>query len=708
MPAPPPRYVGQALTDRRAQALLTGRAVFADDVRLDRPLHLAFMRSVLADATLEAVDTSQAEYLQGVVAVHVGRDVADLGRLSVNPVLPVTGPLEYPLLAGQAVYAVGQPVAAVLAESPFIAQDAVECVYAQYGDPPAGEAHGPSAFQHWQTGDVAACFDRADQVVECRVRHPRLAPSPMEPRTIAVEYEPTADTVRVWHSTQTPHRSRSELAAILGIDAQRIHVVATSVGGAFGMKASLYPEEVFAVWAAFRHRRSVKWTASRSEDFLAATHGRGVHTHGRLAIDRHGRFLALQARTDAPVGHWLPNSGLVTAWNSGRILPGGYRIEALDIQARATPAHRAPTGIYRGAGRPEANCLIERLVDLAARATGLDPFAIRERNLLGADELPHETATGNVLDSGDYAGALRLLRERGGYDELLRRRDACRAQGGLYGVGLGFYVEPSGNGWESAEVTWQADDSVDVASGSSSQGHGRETAFAQIAADALGITIERVAVRCADTARCPAGIGALASRSTAIGGSAVLEACRELVARRARGESLPLTAAVRYENTGQAWGYGAYLVAVRIDVDTGQLTIERASCVDDTGLVVNPAQVDGQVRGGFAQGLGEATMEQVVYDENDQLLTGSFMDYAMPRAADIPALDIHKMHTPSPFNTLGAKGVGEAGTIGAPAAILNAALDALAGLGIAHLDMPLTPDKLWHAIHAPPPNEGEP
>jgi len=304
------------------------------------------------------------------------------------------------------------------------------------------------------------------------------------------------------------------------------------------------------------------------------------------------------------------------------------------------------------------------------------------------------------LDSGDYAGALDRLRAVAGYDQALVRRDAARSEGRLSGVGIAFYVEPSGEGWESARVTWHDENHVEVASGSSSQGQARDVTLAQIAAAALEVPLEAIDVRYGDTATCPEGIGAVASRSTAIGGSAVHEACSALRARKQAGEALPLVVETRYETKGQAWGYGCYMVEIEIDRDTGQLVIGRAVCVDDAGRVINAAQVRGQILGGFAQGLGEAMMEQVAYDEDGQLLTGSFMDYAMPRADDMPPLVIDKIETPSPLNSLGAKGVGEAGTIGAPAAILNAAVDALTPLGITDIDMPLTPGKLWQAIIA--------
>ncbi|SEO96080.1 carbon-monoxide dehydrogenase large subunit [Salinihabitans flavidus] len=691
------RDIGAPVPRREDAALVRGQGLYTDDVALDAPLHVAFLRSPVPFGTIDAVDTDEAAGAEGVAGVFTGADVADLGDLAVNPALPITYRPDFPVLATGHVRAVGQPVAAVLADSAARAQDAAELIFADIADAPT-PAPRLVAEKHWRSGDAEAAFAGAEIVVECTLRHPRLAPSPMEPRAIAVAHDAETGGVTVWLSTQTPHRARSELAQILGVDAALIRVIAPHVGGAFGMKASLYPEEVFAVWAAFRLKRNVKWTATRSEEFLAATHGRGVTSHGALALTRDGRFTGLRARVEAPLGHWLPNSGLITAWNAGRILPSAYRVGAVDVTTRAMMHATAAMGIYRGAGRPEANSLMERLIDKAAAATGIDPLEIRARNLLGPADLPHTTATGEVLDSGDYARALDLLRDKGGYVQALAERDARRARGELVGVGTGFYIEPSGSGWETARVSVDENGDVLVASGSSSQGHGRETAFAQIAADTLNIPMDRITVHCGDTGTCPEGIGALASRSTAIGGSAVLRACEVLRARLDAGANAPQNVEVRYTNKGPAWGYGAYLVLLSIDRVTGAPRIERAACVDDTGRIINPTLVAGQILGGFAQGLGEALLEQVVYDDDGQLLTGSFMDYAMPRAADMPPLDLHKFETPSPMNVLGAKGVGEAGTIGAPVAILNAAIDALRPLGVEDLDMPLTAQTLWRAI----------
>ncbi|WP_224814230.1 xanthine dehydrogenase family protein molybdopterin-binding subunit [Hasllibacter sp. MH4015] len=689
--------IGQSHPDRRAAARLRGAGCFVADVALDAPLHLAFLRAPVGAGQLATLDIAGALEVPGVVAIHTGDDVAHLGKLSVNPVLPILREAPYPILARGRVLHLGQPIAAVLAETAHAAQDGVEALWPDIAED--GEAEDATVAERtWRTGDCVAEFDRADHVVEVHVQHPRLAPSPMEPRAIAVAWG--EEGLTIWHSTQTPHRSRSELARIIGLDPARLRVIAPDVGGAFGMKASLYPEEVFAVWAALHHRQAVRWCANRGEDLLSATHGRGIRSIGRLAVDKNGMFLALQAEIRAPVGPWLPNSALVPGWNAARILPGGYDVPTLDISVDVRPDGHGPVGIYRGAGRPEAACLMERLADAAARKVGLDPLTIRRRNVHASGALPLRNATGNYLDSGDYPAALEAASEAADYPALQVRRAEARADGKLSGLGLAFYLEPSGEGFETARVTWRADGSVEVASGSSSQGHGRETAYAQIAAEVLDLPLDGITVRQGDTETCPAGIGAVASRGTAIGGSAVFTACERLRARRLKGETLPLREDAHYENAGQAWGYGVYVVAVEVDRETGAVEITHATCVDDAGRLVNPAFAEGQIRGGFAQGLGEALMEEVVFDADGQLLTGSLMDYALPRATDMPDVAIHSSEHPTALNALGAKGVGEAGTIGAPVAILNAVLDALSPLGVRDLDMPLTPCKIWSAIAA--------
>jgi len=731
-------WVGRARLRVEDERLVTGQGRFAGD--LAGALRAAFLRSPHAHAGITAIDTSAAKAAPGVVAVVSGEDVSGFGDLPVNPLVETLCVPPYPILAHETVAAVGQPVAAVIAETLEAALDAVELIEVEYDPiPPVLEDGAVAAAQSWQAGDVEAAFAAAHTVVRASLRHPRLAPLSLEPRVITADWDDGAEVLTVWLSTQTPHRARTDLAAIAGIDAESIRVIATDIGGAFGMKASLFPEEVLVAWAAVQLRRSVQWVATRAEDFLAATHGRGIAMTGALALAEDGRMLALRAQIDAPLGHWMPFSAVVPARNAGRIPPGLYAVPAVTIETRGRLSNTAPVGIYRGAGRPEAAVLMERLADEAAQALGLDPVDLRRRNLIAADRFPYMTPTGETFDSGNYAAALDMTCELAGYHALRTEQERRRAAGEIFGIGVAVYIEPSGQGFERAHVRLEPDGTITAATGTSAQGQGRETAFAQIVADRLALPPDAVCVVHGDTALAPPGIGALASRSTPIGGGALALASDALAeqARAVAAELLqadpaelslgeegfscggpdaakvswravaehvsasgggPLEAEHTFKTEREAWGCGAVIAAVSIDRETGVPTVERFVWADDTGVVVNPMLVEGQLIGGIAQGLGEALMERIVYDGDGQLLTGSLMDYALPRAADMPAVAFGRLVTPSPLNPLGAKGVGEAGTIGTPPAIMGAVLDALHPLGVGPIDMPFTSERIWRAI----------
>ena len=488
------------------------------------------------------------------------------------------------------------------------------------------------------------------------------------------------------------------MTRVLQIDPDRVRVVAPDVGGGFGMKGFTYPEEIFAVWAALQLKRDVRWIATRSEEFLSAAHGRGLSSQGRLALDAEGRFLALEARIEAPLGGWASGTGLMPAFNAARILPSGYAIPALDIETEAFAHPLPPVGIYRGAGRPEANVILERLIDAAAAETGRDPIDLRKANLIPASAMPHDTATGNQLDSGDYAKALDAFAKAADLDAMRARRDAIRAKGGIAGLGVAFYIDPSAAGWEYARVTLNPDGTAHIATGATQQGHGRLTAFSQIASDALGLPMEAITLEAGDTGVVTEGIGAVGSRATAIGGSALLDACAKIKQAVDAGSPLPITMESKYEVAGQAWAFGAYAALVEIDRETGAARLLHAHGHDDAGVLINPLQVEGQIRGGFAQAVGETMLEAIAFDGDGQLLTGSFMDYAMPRADDLPPLGLSHSETPSPMNPLGAKGVGEASTTGAPAALINAISDAFRPSGKPAPQMPFSPARLWEAL----------
>ena len=661
---------------RDDETLIRGLGFYVQDAAPDQALHVAFVRSDHAHAQVLEVDASAALELPGVVAVWQASDVTGVVTPGVNPLWPPLQDMPMPLLAGPWVEHVGQAVAMVLAQDAATAQEAALLVQVSLEALPTGVADDPGAsvvhqvaHTHGQAQGQVAVVARADLTV------PRLLAMAMEPRACVAQWQGDSQRLKVWLGSQSPARAQADIARALGLALPQVHLISPHVGGAFGSKASISPEDILVALAAHRLRTTVQWKASRSEEFLSGQHGRAARLQGQLAVDAQGRFLSLQAQLQYTLGAWLPYSALVPMRNAARILPGPYRVDRCDITGQSRRSHTAPVGIYRGAGRPEAALLMETLIDQAARQQGLDPVQLRLRNLIDASAMPYRTPTGETLDSGDFPQLLRLACERFGYDQERERQRQRRAQGEWVGLGVALYVEPCGQGWESARVTWHADGSVSVASGSPDQGQGHATTFGHIAA------------------------GALASRSTAIGGSAVLQACQTLRDQRAQGLSLPLTTETRFESQ-EAWASGCVLVRMSVDAATGQARIERLLWVDDAGLSLQPDLVRDQLIGGATQGIGQALMEQMVYDSEGQLLTGSLMDYAVPRADDMPPIELHSLHTPSPLNPLGAKGVGEAGCIGVPAAIMNAARDALSPLGEVDLQLPLRAEQLWLALQA--------
>lgn len=708
------RWIGRSLTRTEDDTLLRGAGGFVDDFDPPGCLHAVFVRSPYARARLLGVDCTRAAGMPGVRLVLSGTMLGVTGVLLVNPVIEGIRHFACPILAVDRVNFVGAPIALVVADSVHAARDAAEAVEFDceqrpaYTDPAAARAGEPLlpdwpdnvAFEkRWVHGDIDAAFARAHHVVEVVVDCPRVAPVALEPRGLLADWSGTELTVRV--PTQSPHRARAHFAQLLGIDIAQVRTIAPDVGGAFGGKASLYPEDVAIAHAAMRLGRPVKWIATRNEEMVSASHGRAGRVEAAAAFDRTGTLLGLRADLAFALGGWATFSAVVPAVNAARILPGPYRVTAVDIVTRGVVTNTAPVGIYRGAGRPESALVMERLMDAAASALGIDVAEIRRRNAIAPEAMPYRTPTGQTLDSGRYQDLLERALARADYTALRDEQRRRRLAGELVGIGINLYVEPCGSGWESARITRHPDGRYVVASGSSSQGQGHRTAYAQIAADVLRVPMDHIAVVEGDSESAPAGIGALASRSIAIGGSAVREAAQAMLTRLAVLDAAPCETLVTdavYTAAAEAWSAGCCVVVVRIDRQTGVLAIERAVWIDDAGFVINPLLAEGQMVGGFAQGIGQAMMERVHYDADGQITTGSLLDYALPRAADIPAITIESLPSDTNANTLGAKGVGESGCIAAPAAILNAAIDALSPLGITHLDLPLTSESLWRAI----------
>ena len=727
--------VGRSLRRTEDVRLLTGRGQFIDDIVREPCLHLAFVRSTHARATLSGIATSACAASEGVIAVITGVELGVLGGATVNPLVPGLKPHSFIPLARDRIDAVGQPIAAVLAETAEAALLGAELVSVEYAPEPAHlHPDGTEAdFAHeLRAGDIESAF-AGGRPVHVEISHSRLAAMPLEPRHCLADWDAAAEDLTVWTPVQAPHRARDELARILGLPRDKLRVIAPDVGGAFGAKASIYPEDVVVAWAARRYACAVRWRGTRGEDLLAGTHGRGARLTGDLVVGFDGTLLGLKAKLDFPLGSWMPYSAAVPAWNTARILPGPYKVPAIAITLRAGRDNGAPIGIYRGAGRPEAAMLMERLMDAAAWELGSDPIELRRRNLIDSSDFPWRTPTGAVLDSGDYHSLLDRALVIADYAGLRRAQAQRRVAGEIVGIGLALYIEPCGQGREHARVRLDRDGRIIATTGATAQGQGRETAFAQLVSDTLHAPLAQITIRHGDTAAIEDGLGALASRSTCIGGSALFLACEQLRCKLGRvaarllrdaAERITIDAAgfsalgVRvswqalaaecgpgeceatavFQPENEAWSSGCCLAVVAIARETGTPTVERLICVDDVGTVINPMLAEGQLVGGMAQGLGEALMERIVYDDSGQLLTGSLMDYALPRASDIPSIEIASCATPSPLNPLGAKGIGEAGCIGVPAAIVNATLDALRPHGVKHIDMPLTGERLWRAL----------
>jgi len=668
--------VGRPVRRREDTRILRGRTRFVDDIDPPGTVHIAFVRSLQARARIAGIRGD------GLITA------AELaGRARPLPVQRPAGAtvadLPHPLLAGGEVRYVGQPVAAVVAATRAEAEDAVERVEVEYEplDPVVSPREAAEELLRWRgsAGDVEASFAGAAHVVRTRHAIPRLAAAPIEPRGVVALDED--GVLRMWLSAQETHRPLAQLAHALDREPESIHMVVPDVGGAFGSKGSIAPEAVVAAVAAIDLGRPVKWIEQRQENFLAAYQGRGVEGEVELALAADGHMLAVRARIVADLGAYLLPSTAIPPHTTGMLMTGCYDVEAADVEVVGARTDKVPTGPCRGAGRPEAVFMLERTVDAAACELGIDPVELRRRNVIR--EFPHRSPLGWTYDSGDYARCLSTAVELAGEAPAGRR----------VGVGVALYVERAGGQWESAQISVEDDGRVVVRSGSFPHGQGHDTTFAQIVADRLGVPIEDVVMVFGDSAEVPRGIGTFAGRSVAMGGSAVA-----MAADRVRGGER--TASVRFESD-MVFGSGAYAAVVEIDEETGELAVLRIAAVDDAGTIINPLLAEGQVLGGTIQGLGAVLTEEIAHDEQGQPLSASFASYAMLTAAEQPPIASAFVESPSPLNPLGAKGIGEAGSIGTPAAVANAVTAALGGV---HVDPPFTPEKLWRALGAGAPS----
>jgi carbon-monoxide dehydrogenase large subunit len=768
-----PKLIGQSFKRVEDPRLITGEGRYVDDVQLPRMCYAAILRSPYAHARIRHIDASKALQTPGVVTVITGKDI--LGKIgplpcAAHPVPEMKMPTHYALAVNK-VYFVGHPVAVVVAEDRYLARDALDLIEVDYEElPPVTDPQkalqpdapiihedlGTNLAFEWKIegGDVDAAFAQAEVIVRQEFVNQRLIPVPMEPRCVLAEWDAGNRLLTIWTSTQIPHLVRSLVAGMLNLPENHVRVIAPDVGGGFGQKLQVYVEEALMGYLAMTLDRPVKWTETRRENFMASIHGRDQIGVMELALKRDGTILGLRYEVIADMGAYYQLLTPAIPTLTGLMLCGAYKIPAVRMTKKAVFTNKMCTDAYRGAGRPEATFLLERMMDLAAKELGMEPAEIRRKNFIPPDAFPYTTPHGITYDSGNYEAALNRALELVEYEKWRKEQQEARKQGRYIGIGISSYVEICGmgpskampaGGWESATVRVEPSGKVIVLTGAHPHGQGEETTFTQIVAEELGVAPEDVMVIHGDTEKVQYGIGIFGSRGLAVGGTAVYmaaqrvkEKARKIAAfllnvSEAEVESRDgtfvnrndpskfvtwqqiaqaaydpknyppdmepgLVATAFYEPSNFTFPSGTHICVCEVDIETGEVKILRYVAVDDCGKVVNPLLVEGQIIGGIVQAFGQAMMEQCVYDENGQLLTGELLDYAIPKAHNAPKIVVDRVETPSPVNPLGAKGVGEAGTIGATPAFINAVCDALEPLGIRHIDMPLTPARVWHAI----------
>jgi len=773
--------IGARIARKEDYRFLTGAGQYTDDVTLPNQTYAAFVRSPHAHARIRGIRTEKAKRASGVLAVYTGEDIAaaKLGTLPCGWLItdvngqPMKEP-PYPVLAQGKVRFVGERVAVVIAETAAQARDAAELVEVDYEPLPAvtdaAKARAPGApvihdiapdntCYVWALGDKAAvdaAFAKAAHVTRLEFVNNRLIPNALEPRAANGVYSRADDSYTLYVANQNPHVERLLMTAfVMGLPEHKVRVVAPDVGGGFGSKIYLYAEDVVVTWAAKQLNRPVKWTAERSESYLSDAHGRDHHTVAELALDRDGRFLAMRVKTTANLGAYLSTfASCIPTILYATLLAGQYTTPLIHCEVTAVFTNTAPVDAYRGAGRPEATYVVERLVETAARELKMDPAEIRRRNFI--TQFPYQTPVALVYDTGNYHATLEKAQKLADVAGYPARKKASEAKGKRRGIGYACYIEACGIApsavagslgaraglFEAGEIRVHPTGTVTVFTGSHSHGQGHETTFAQVVADRLGIPIENVDIVHGDTSKILFGMGTYGSRSIAVGGTAIVKALDKVIAKGRKIAAHLLEASeadIEYERgvykvkgtdkqktfgevafaayvphnypldklepglnenafydpTNFTFPAGTYICEVEVDPDTGKVTIDRWTAVDDFGKVINPMIVEGQVHGGLAQGIGQALTEVCRYDDNGQLLTGSFMDYCIPRADDLPAFQVDTCETPCTHNPLGVKGCGEAGAIGAPAALMNAITDAL---GVKDLPMPATPETVWKAL----------
>ena len=774
------RIFGSGIRRREDPRLITGAATYTDDVTLPGTVHAAILRSPHAHARIGRIDTAAAAAAPGVLAVYTGRDTE--GALNPLPCawIPPDSDVKavaHPAIASEVVRYQGDAVAVVVAESRYQAEDALELIAVDYEPLPAVvnperamDAGAPQLHEdaphnqafHWVAtgGDPDAAFAAAEVVVQDTIIQQRLVPNAMEPRSAVASWLASMGELTIWSTTQNPHIVRFLCSLVTGVAEHKIRIIAGEVGGGFGSKIPVYADEMIAAFCAMRLNRPVKWTETRSENFQATIHGRDHIEHVELAATREGKITGIRSRVYAGMGAYLSTAapGVPTILH-GLMYSGPYAVGATRADIYGVFTNATPVDAYRGAGRPEATFLVERLIDLLAAELRLDPVEVRRRNLLPKFDNGFDVVTGLQYDSGDYTASLDLALNHADYDGLRREQEHQRQHGHLMGVGVSCYCEICGLGpsqvagavgfggglWESAVVRFHPSGKVNAYVGVSPHGQGEETTFAQIVSEELGVPVEDVEIVHGDTDNTPMGWGTYGSRTTAVGAGAlhrgltkIKEKARALAAHLLeaaeddieyadgqffvrgspdRSQSIQnlalmanvawnmpegmepgLEASAFYDPPNFVYPFGAHIAVVTVDPDNGHIVLNRYIAADDCGPQINPMIVEGQIHGGVVQGAGQALWEGAVYDESGQLLTGSMQDYALPKAHMLPDIETLSTETPSPHNPLGVKGVGETGSIASTVTIYNAVIDALQPLGITRLEMPLTPERVWQAI----------
>jgi len=772
---------GSTVERREDPSLLTGEAEFTDDKFLDAA-HIAILRSQYAHARIEEVDTSAAAAHDEVIDVFTGADIANSGIPNDIPnswELPGLVRPQYELMATDKVRHTGDAVAAVVAEDRYAAHEALDDIDVSYDrldavtDPVEAVDAGATVHEEaadnvsfdFELGDADAvdeAFRAADTVTEVELEQPKVIPNAVEPRAAAAEYEPSSNELQIWMTTQNPHIHRTLMAtASLGHPEHKLQITAPDVGGGFGKKIYHYPAEAITGWIAKELERTVKWQASRSEDYAAGSHARDHVTEAEMAIDDDGTIRGIRAETHAGLGAHLLLFGVSTpSILYATMLSSQYDIPAIHCRVVGTFTNTAPVSAYRGAGRAEGIYVTERILDAAANDIGMDPAEVRRRNLIEPDQFPFETSTGLVYDSGEYERAMDRALELVDYEDHRERQAELREEGRYLGIGMANFVESAGfspskavgdlggqaGGWEAGVVRLHPSGKVAVYVGTADQGQGHRTTLAQVAAEELGVPLDDVDLIQGDTDEVPQGMGTYGSRSAAVGGGAVARSARKVVDKARSiaahkleaseddlefeggsfhvtgapdqsfslqevameaylGFDLPadtepgLEATSYYDPANFTFPFGTHAAVVEIEPETGEVDILRYVAVDDCGEQINPMIVEGQVHGGIAQGIGAALFESATYDDNGNLTTGSMNGYALPRADDLPDYETDSTVTPSPHNPAGIKGVGESATIAATPTVVNAVVDALEPFDIDHLDMPLTNERVWRAIN---------